>query len=94
MKVTIDGMAWLDASAMTEDQRRNLMGKLTVYPRAATGFGKAQPEPIYLYEDREEVGLIGIPRGFYAANKKGNHEEVVGKRRGIDVKRRGVPDEI
>ena len=77
MKVTIDGMAWLDASAMTEDQRRNLMGKLTVYPRAATGFGKAQPEPIYLYEDREEMGLIGIPRGFYAANKKGSHEEVV-----------------
>lgn len=78
MRVIIDGWAWLERGALSEGNLRALRTALTVQPILTTDVaGVAQPKPLMLYRDRPEVGLFGVPRGFYRASARGQNEEIV-----------------
>lgn len=71
-------MVWLDRSELGQHQISNIMSQLTVRPRRTTTLGnEGPPDPIYLYDDQPEKGLLGVPRGYYAKVKSLSHQEVV-----------------
>lgn len=78
MKVIIDGLAWLDGSSMSIEQRSNLRTVLTIYPRRTTDIAvKEDPPPILMYKEDPETGRIGVPRGFYLLKRSKDHDEDV-----------------
>lgn len=78
MKVIISGMAWLDRKELEPHQIKNIKDALTIFPRKTTMLGdEGPPPPIYLYDDRPDEGLIGVPRGYYKKKKSSEHEEIV-----------------
>jgi superfamily II DNA or RNA helicase len=71
-------MAWLDRKELEPHQISNIMEQLTIRPRRTTMLGnEGPPDPIPLYDDQPEKGLIGVPRGYYLEKKSLFHEEVV-----------------
>ena len=83
LDVTITGMAWIKLSSFEPHQLVNLRESLTVYPRKVTDISAAEdPQPIQLFVEDEERGLIGLPRAFYLRNKTLGHHEIVRVSRG------------
>ena len=79
LRVEVRGLVWLDTEGLRPHQVRNLKDRLTIYPRKTSDHPKAEtPRPIFLYEEDEARGLLGIPRQFYLRNRtKDNDEEVL-----------------
>ncbi len=78
MKVIVGGYCWLDANALSEEQLSNLRVALTIKPSRTSEHDNKDPDPIHLYKEDSEKGLIGVPRQFYLdANAKSGrtHEE-------------------
>ena len=71
-------MVWLDRTELEPHQISNIMGQLTVKPRRTTMIGnEGPPDPILLYDDKPEKGLLGVPRGYFMEQKNLFHQEVV-----------------
>lgn len=78
MKVIVSGLVWLNLDDLTDQNIRNIKSRLIIYPKKTTDIqAKKDPGPIHLYEEDEERGLLGIPRGFYLEQKTLFHEEIL-----------------
>jgi len=57
---------------------QNIKRELTIQPKKTTDIQtKKDPEPIFLWEEDRENGLIGVPRNYYDGRKGADHEEVI-----------------
>ena len=68
MKVIIDGYAWVKKEDLEPRQIGNLKRALTIQPKSTSEFDDGLPPSIPLYAESEDA--LGLPRGFYAENKK------------------------
>jgi superfamily II DNA or RNA helicase len=73
VKVIVGEWAWLPKAELSDQQILTLRRALTIYPKKIGDHPGEAPEPIFLYEDKDN-GLFGIPREYFLANKKPNHE--------------------
>lgn len=74
MAATVAGWVWIDG--LTAAQRSNLRSTLTVRPRKTTDIATVKtPDPIELF--REDGDRFAVPRGYWAMNRSGRHEEKV-----------------
>jgi superfamily II DNA or RNA helicase len=78
LDVIISGLVWLPRSELTDRQIGNLKSELTIQPKRTTDISvKEEPAPIFLFDDDEERGLFGIPRGYYLRRKSGENNETL-----------------
>jgi superfamily II DNA or RNA helicase len=70
MDVRLDGWAWLNKKDLSAAKVHAIKKTLTIIPRK-TSEQQDDPDPISLYEDREEV--IGIPREYFLAHRRAEH---------------------
>lgn len=78
MQVIISGMVWLPRGELNNYQINNIKQDLTIQPRKTTDIQtKENPAPIFLFEEDEERGMIGVPRHYYLEKKTSDHEEVL-----------------
>jgi len=71
-------MAWLQLDELNKYQVDNIKQELTIQPRKTTDIQtKEDPKPIFLFEEDDERGLIGVPRYYYLERRSGDHEEVL-----------------
>ena len=79
-------MIWLDMDELTEQNLKNLRDVLTVYPSKTTDIStKKAPPPIFLYAEKQEERLFGVPRAFYLEIMKQKHDEIVRVSRGTSM---------
>ena len=77
MIVEVAGYAFLDANALTDQQKANIRHLLTIYPSRTSEHDKEDPPPIPLFMEDDERGLFGVPWQFYLNNRKQSHNEVI-----------------
>jgi len=71
-------MVWLPLAELNRYQIDNIKQELTIFPRKTTDIQtKEDPQPIFLFEEDEEQGLLGIPRYYYLERRGANHDEVL-----------------
>lgn len=76
MKVVVSGNVWLPIDELSGQQIMNIKKSLTVYPKRTTDIAsKADPSPICMYDERENV--LGVPRAWYKKNVSKKHEEEI-----------------
>lgn len=74
MKVVVSGNVWLPIDELSGQQIVNIKDSLTIYPKKTTDIAtKADPPPIYMYDERENV--LGVPRAWYRKNVSKKHDE-------------------
>lgn len=78
MDVTIAGWVYLPIDQLEQYQIDNIKRDLTLYPRKTTNIANTpNPEPIFMYYEDSERGLLGIPRNYYLDIKTMEHNEVL-----------------
>ena len=78
MQVEIAGLAWLERGMLSEQQIANIKRELTIYPKKTTDIqAKEPPKPIYLFEDDEGRGRLGVPRQYYLDRSSGDNTEIL-----------------
>ena len=71
-------MVWLPRGELNTYQINNIKRDLTIQPRKTTDIQtKEDPSPIFLFEEDEDRGMIGVPRHYYLERKTGDNEEVL-----------------
>lgn len=63
MQVLIDSWAWLDKNEVEPVRIAALKKKLIIRPRKVGDHPGPAPEPLHLYDDRDDV--LGVPRQFF-----------------------------
>ncbi len=63
----------MPTAELTPLQLQALKARLTIMPRKVGDHPGDPPKPIHLFTD-EEPGFIGVPRSFFFANKREQHE--------------------
>ncbi len=81
MKIIVSNLAWLpkrtnnNPDGLTIEQQHSLKSSLTIIPRIAQDFADmADSSPIYAYQETDK--LFGVPRAFFFANMKQQHDIV------------------
>ena len=78
MKVVVDGWCWLQREDLNSRQLANIKTDLTIFPSKTTDIGSAEdPDPVFLFKDEPDRGLIGVPRGYFRGRNSGGHDEVL-----------------
>ena len=76
MQVRISDWAWLPLEEFPANKLDRLREKLTVKPRRTSAHQESDPDPIYLFEERD--GCIGVPRSFFIHHRQpGRSHEIV-----------------
>lgn len=84
MKVVVDSLAWLEKSKLSEDNLRNLRTALTIFPKKTSSHPSSDdPDPIYLYEDRDDQ--FGVPREFFRQKASKQNEVTVNVSDGVPM---------
>ncbi len=78
MEVVVDGLVWMKTGDLTSRNLENIRRELTIVPRKTTDIdGAEDPDPIFMFRDDDDRGMIGVPRGYYLARKSSEHDEIV-----------------
>ena len=75
MRVRVDGMAWMDKSALRPIDIANIKRELTIVPRKARGYSGDDdilPEPIECFHETDVA--LGIPRSHFFATASREHD--------------------
>jgi len=76
MRAIIDGLVWRPYSELTEHQRAALRSRLTLTPKQTSEHSK-EIKPIHMFVEDDRAQMFGMPREFYAENRKLQLDEVL-----------------
>lgn len=77
MRVVVDGMCWLEADKLTDQQKANIRNALTIQPRRTSEHQKKDPPQIGLFVEDDRNSRLGVPREWYRQTITKGHDEVI-----------------
>lgn len=80
-------MAWLPLAELRPHHVQNIKRELTIQPKKTTDIQtKKDPDPIFLWEEDLDRGMLGVPRGYYEQRKSSSHKEILDVSYGVPMR--------